>query len=97
MLEMIVLFSMDCSSTVRFQQVDQWVSLNDLYSLTPSLTVHQSHSASEGAARLSRDKCDIAINWAGGLHHAKKAEASGFCYINGACYSLPTQGNNSLM
>ncbi|GAA96776.1 uncharacterized protein L969DRAFT_54680 [Mixia osmundae IAM 14324] len=36
----------------------------------------------EGAARLSRDKCDIAINWAGGLHHAKKAEASGFCYIN---------------
>lgn len=36
----------------------------------------------EGAARLSRDKCDIAINWAGGLHHAKKGEASGFCYIN---------------
>ncbi|ORX39058.1 hypothetical protein BD324DRAFT_618380 [Kockovaella imperatae] len=36
----------------------------------------------EGAARLSRDKCDIAINWAGGLHHAKKAEASGFCYVN---------------
>ena len=38
---------------------------------------------SEGAARLSRDKCDIAVNWAGGLHHAKKAEASGFCYVNG--------------
>jgi histone deacetylase 1/2 len=37
----------------------------------------------EGAARLSRDKCDIAVNWAGGLHHAKKAEASGFCYVNG--------------
>jgi hypothetical protein len=37
----------------------------------------------EGAARLSRDKCDIAINWAGGLHHAKKGEASGFCYVNG--------------
>ncbi|KAJ9106196.1 histone deacetylase [Naganishia friedmannii] len=36
----------------------------------------------EGAARLSRDKCDIAVNWAGGLHHAKKAEASGFCYVN---------------
>jgi histone deacetylase 1/2 len=32
---------------------------------------------------LSRDKCDIAVNWAGGLHHAKKAEASGFCYVNG--------------
>jgi histone deacetylase 1/2 len=25
---------------------------------------------------------DIAINWAGGLHHAKKCEASGFCYVN---------------
>jgi histone deacetylase 1/2 len=37
----------------------------------------------EGAARLNRDKCDIAINWAGGLHHAKKSEAGGFCYING--------------
>ena len=40
--------------------------------------------STEGAARLSRDKCDIAVNWAGGLHHAKKGEASGFCYVNGA-------------
>jgi len=38
----------------------------------------------EGAARLNRKKCDIAVNWAGGLHHAKKSEASGFCYINGS-------------
>ena len=38
----------------------------------------------EGAARLNRGKCDVAVNWAGGLHHAKKSEASGFCYINGA-------------
>ncbi|KAG8627666.1 hypothetical protein KVT40_005149 [Elsinoe batatas] len=36
----------------------------------------------EGAARLNRAKCDVAVNWAGGLHHAKKSEASGFCYIN---------------
>ncbi|KAF2151667.1 hypothetical protein K461DRAFT_279152 [Myriangium duriaei CBS 260.36] len=36
----------------------------------------------EGAARLNRNKCDVAVNWAGGLHHAKKSEASGFCYIN---------------
>nr|OQO24858.1 Histone deacetylase RPD3 [Rachicladosporium sp. CCFEE 5018] len=36
----------------------------------------------EGAARLNRGKCDVAVNWAGGLHHAKKSEASGFCYIN---------------
>ncbi|KAH9893119.1 hypothetical protein F4778DRAFT_784576 [Xylariomycetidae sp. FL2044] len=36
----------------------------------------------EGAARLNRGKCNIAVNWAGGLHHAKKSEASGFCYVN---------------
>ena len=40
----------------------------------------------EGAARLNRKKCDVAVNWAGGLHHAKKSEASGFCYINGEIY-----------
>lgn len=46
----------------------------------------------EGAARLNRDKCDIAINWAGGLHHAKKSEASGFCYVNGMWPSTITTG-----
>jgi histone deacetylase 1/2 len=42
----------------------------------------------EGAARLNRGKCDVAVNWAGGLHHAKKSEASGFCYINGMLFSI---------
>uniref|UniRef100_A0A673L6W9 Histone deacetylase n=1 Tax=Sinocyclocheilus rhinocerous TaxID=307959 RepID=A0A673L6W9_9TELE len=32
--------------------------------------------------KLNCDQTDIAINWAGGLHHAKKSEASGFCYVN---------------
>jgi histone deacetylase 1/2 len=31
---------------------------------------------------LNEDLADISINWAGGLHHAKKSEASGFCYVN---------------
>ncbi len=44
----------------------------------------------EGAARLNRGKCDVAVNWAGGLHHAKKSEASGFCYINGRLNVQPT-------
>jgi len=35
-----------------------------------------------GAAKLNSGTTEIAINWAGGLHHAKKSEASGFCYIN---------------
>lgn len=32
--------------------------------------------------KLSQGGTDIAINWSGGLHHAKKGEASGFCYVN---------------
>lgn len=36
----------------------------------------------DGAVMLNQGKTDIAINWSGGLHHAKKSEASGFCYIN---------------
>ncbi|XP_030919663.1 histone deacetylase 3 isoform X2 [Geospiza fortis] len=36
----------------------------------------------QGATQLNNKICDIAINWAGGLHHAKKFEASGFCYVN---------------
>jgi len=35
-----------------------------------------------GAIRLNEKASDIVINWSGGLHHAKKSEASGFCYVN---------------
>ncbi|KAM3176735.1 hypothetical protein ACTXT7_005934 [Hymenolepis weldensis] len=31
---------------------------------------------------LINSQCQIAINWAGGWHHAKRSEASGFCYLN---------------
>jgi hypothetical protein len=36
----------------------------------------------DGAQKLNHKVTDIAVNWSGGLHHAKKGEASGFCYIN---------------
>jgi histone deacetylase 1/2 len=36
----------------------------------------------DAVARLNFGLCDIAINWSGGLHHAKKAGGSGFCYVN---------------
>lgn len=36
----------------------------------------------DAARKLNNNESDIAINWSGGLHHAKKAEASGFCYMN---------------
>lgn len=35
-----------------------------------------------GAVKLNNNEANVAINWAGGLHHAKKSEASGFCYVN---------------
>jgi histone deacetylase 1/2 len=34
------------------------------------------------AERIASGAADIAVHWAGGLHHAKKREASGFCYVN---------------
>ncbi len=41
-----------------------------------------------GAVRLNHKLADTVINWAGGLHHAKKAEASGFCYVNDIVLSI---------
>lgn len=42
-----------------------------------------SAGGSIGAAQtLASGMNDVAINWSGGLHHAKKSEASGFCYVN---------------
>jgi histone deacetylase 1/2 len=40
------------------------------------------HVIAGGAVRLNEGMADTVINWAGGLHHAKKSEASGFCYVN---------------
>lgn len=36
----------------------------------------------DAARKLTNQQSDIAINWSGGLHHAGKGAASGFCYIN---------------
>jgi len=42
----------------------------------------------DAAQKLINNQADIAINWAGGLHHAKKDEASGFCYVNDIVLSI---------
>lgn len=42
----------------------------------------------EAAQKLVNGQSDIAINWSGGLHHAHKSEASGFCYINDIVLSI---------
>ncbi|KAH3743612.1 histone deacetylase 3 [Pelomyxa schiedti] len=36
----------------------------------------------DAARKLNQGVCDVAINWSGGLHHARRQEASGFCYVN---------------
>lgn len=36
----------------------------------------------DAARRINSGHTDLAVNWAGGLHQAKKREASGFCYVN---------------
>lgn len=36
----------------------------------------------DAARKVVNGQSDIAINWSGGLHHAKKFGASGFCYVN---------------
>ncbi|KAK0731704.1 histone deacetylase-like protein [Lasiosphaeris hirsuta] len=39
-------------------------------------------SSLDAARKICNQQSDIAIAWGGGLHHAKRSEASGFCYIN---------------
>jgi acetoin utilization deacetylase AcuC-like enzyme len=41
-----------------------------------------------GARKLSAGTTDTAVNWSGGLHHAKRGEANGFCYINDAVLAI---------
>lgn len=36
----------------------------------------------DASRKLITGQSEIAVNWTGGLHHAKKFEASGFCYVN---------------
>lgn len=37
---------------------------------------------------LTSGKNDVVVNWMGGLHHAKKSSASGFCYVNDCVLSI---------
>jgi histone deacetylase HOS2 len=42
----------------------------------------------DATQKLISGASDIAINWSGGLHHAKKFEPSGFCYVNDIVLSI---------
>lgn len=62
----------------RFNVVDDCPIFDGLYEYCQLYT----SGTIGGANRLNEKESDIVINWSGGLHHAKKSEASGFCYIN---------------
>ncbi|KAF8898390.1 histone deacetylase complex, catalytic component RPD3 [Infundibulicybe gibba] len=72
----------DFLSRITPSNMNSFVKEQHKYNVGDDCPVFDAGGSMEGAARLSRDKCDIAVNWAGGLHHAKKSEASGFCYVN---------------
>ena len=42
----------------------------------------------DAVRNLTSGHSDIAINWSGGLHHAHKSSAAGFCYINDIVLSI---------
>lgn len=42
----------------------------------------------DAAVKINHGLADVCVNWSGGLHHAKKGEASGFCYINDIVLSI---------
>jgi len=62
----------------RFNVGDDCPIFEKLFEYCQTYTGASVHAAQ----RINHQLCDIAINWAGGLHHAHKSQASGFCYIN---------------
>ncbi|KAJ7694955.1 hypothetical protein B0H14DRAFT_2418989, partial [Mycena olivaceomarginata] len=62
----------------RFNCGEDCPIFSDLYDFCRMYT----GSPLAGARKLCSGTTDIAINWSGGLHPAKRGEASGFCYIN---------------
>lgn len=66
------------ASFTRFNFADDCPVFDGIYEFCKTYT----GASLAGARKLSSGQTDIAINWSGGLHHAKKTEASGFCYVN---------------
>ena len=76
---------------VTTDTMDQYPDAVDRYNLSADCPVFDglydycrvySGGSLDGAAKLNHKLADVAINWSGGLHHAKRFEASGFCYVN---------------
>lgn len=48
----------------------------------PEYITHIAGATLQASESLLKEESTVAINWTGGRHHAKKAAASGFCYVN---------------
>ena len=59
-----------------------WDGLYEFCALSSGGSIGMKNFILAAAMKLNKGESDIAINWGGGLHHAKKSEASGFCYVN---------------
>ena len=64
-----------------FDGLYQYCAVYTGATLSSARTLLQSPPGTSTSSR-SRLHSDIAVNWSGGLHHAFKSGASGFCYIN---------------
>lgn len=84
MLVKIAQYLMVSMNFVKFQAAVQLVpfKLVFFYYIFPNITLYTMFSFLAAANKLNKKDAQIAINWMGGLHHAKKSEASGFCYSN---------------
>lgn len=68
-----------------FDGLYNYCSLYTGSTLSAVRTLMASNAPGMHAGRVSSRApaaADIAINWSGGLHHALKSRASGFCYVN---------------
>ena len=77
MLAMTVLYLM-VGATKSFLIINYLPPCSGMYEFCARYT----GASLDAARRLISGDYDVAINWSGGLHHAKKSEASGFCFVN---------------
>ncbi|OBA22715.1 hypothetical protein METBIDRAFT_36343 [Metschnikowia bicuspidata var. bicuspidata NRRL YB-4993] len=69
---------MDTDKLAQFNIGDDCPIFDGMY----AYSLVYSGATLDASRKLISGMSDIAINWSGGLHHAKKAEPSGFCYAN---------------
>lgn len=69
---------MDTEKLARFNIGDDCPIFDGMYAYS---SIYLGATLDAGR-KLMLGMSDVAINWLGGLHHAKKLEPSGFCYAN---------------